>query len=83
MSSATQEITRILWNPKVQHRNLPPVPILSQIDSISPPSNLSKIHFNIIFPYTQLRLNDIYVVIFGDLVKAVWSGFKFRMFIQV
>jgi hypothetical protein len=49
---ATQEIPRILWNPKVHnrlHKSSPPVHILSHIDPVhASPSNLSQVHFNII-----------------------------------
>ena len=55
-SSASQEIPRILWNPKVHYRinkSSPPVPILSQrsIQSVSP-SLSSRLYFNIILPFT-------------------------------
>jgi hypothetical protein len=57
--SPTQEIPRILWNPKVHYRiynSPPPIPIPSKIDPVHTPHPNSRISIFILYSHLRLGL---------------------------
>jgi hypothetical protein len=62
VSSATQEILRILWSPKVYygvHNSQPPVPVLSKIDPVHAPhpASLRSILILSFHPESETRVS--------------------------
>ena len=77
--SASQEISRILCNPKIHHRIHkcpPPVPDLSQLDPAHiPTSHFVKIHLNIIVP-SNARVSQVVSFPWVSPPKAVYASLR-------
>jgi len=62
--SASQEIPRILWKPKVHcriHKCLPPVPILSQIDPVHTPTSHLTSYISSLKPVLMLSTHPCFI----------------------
>jgi len=79
--SASQEITHILWTPKVHcliHKCQPPVPVLSQLDPVhAPTSHFLKIHLHIPFPsprsYQRISPGTRHQFMFRNMILFIYS----------
>ena len=75
--SASQQIPRLVWNPKVHyriHKFRPPVPIPNHIDPVhTPTSYILTIHFNIILPSTPGSPSVLFPSVFPT--KALYTSF--------